>query len=252
MGDPKADQKSRQTAGVAKIPVSVLISTRNEERLLPACLASVAWADEIVVFDSHSTDRTLEIARAAGAQVVQREFDSFARHKNWALANIPFRHRWVLLLDADERVTPELAADIGTAVARSATSVDGGPVGYYVARKLVFCGKWIRHGGVWPDYNLRLLQRGRGRYEDRRVPQHAILDGAADDSRENDSVASKLSRELSNWRQRRSSARPSRPNAPAQNHSEPARTIKARAHETLVARKSKLVQKPPTNPSASE
>jgi hypothetical protein len=78
------------------------------------------------------------------------------------------------------------------------------------------------------------------------------LDGAADESRENDSVASKLSRELSNWRQRRSSTRPSRPNAPAQNHSEPARTIKVRGHETLVVRKAKLVQKPPTNPSASE
>jgi hypothetical protein len=78
------------------------------------------------------------------------------------------------------------------------------------------------------------------------------LDGAVDESRENDSVASKLSKELNNWRQRRSSMRPSRPNAPAQNHSEPARTIKVRGHETLVVRKPKLVQKPPTNPSASE
>jgi hypothetical protein len=78
------------------------------------------------------------------------------------------------------------------------------------------------------------------------------LDGSADESRENDSVASKLSRELSNWRQRRSTTRPSRPSAPAQNHSEPARTIKVRGHETLVVRKPKLVQKPPTNPSASE
>jgi hypothetical protein len=78
------------------------------------------------------------------------------------------------------------------------------------------------------------------------------LDADGDESRENDSVASKLSQELSNWRQRRSSTRPSRPNAPAQNHSEPARTIKVRGHETLVVRKPKLVQKPPTNPSASD
>lgn len=162
------------TADQARIPLSVLIPTRNEERLLPACLESVAWADEIVVFDSHSTDRTPEIARSAGAQVVQREFDSFARHKNWALDNVPFRHRWVLLLDADERVTPELAAEIRAAVAQT-----DGPAGYYMARKLVFCGKWIRHGGVWPDYNLRLLQRGRGRYEDRLVHEHIILDGEA-------------------------------------------------------------------------
>ena len=157
-----------------RAPVSVLIPTRNEERLLPGCLASVAWADEVVVFDSHSTDRTAEIARAAGAAVVVREFDSFARHKNWALENIAFRHRWLLLLDADERVTPALAAEIRDAAART-----DGPVGYYLARKLLFCGKWIRHGGVWPDYNLRLLQRGRGRYEDRLVHEHVILDGPA-------------------------------------------------------------------------
>ena len=165
---------AEQTAQQSRAPVSVLIPTRNEERLLPGCLASVAWADEIVVFDSHSTDRTVEIARAAGATVVQREFDSFARHKNWALDNIPFRHRWVLLLDADERVTPELAAEIRAAVARA-----DGPAGYYIGRKLVFGGKWVRHGGVWPDYNLRLLQLGRGRYEDRLVHEHVILDGEA-------------------------------------------------------------------------
>jgi glycosyltransferase involved in cell wall biosynthesis len=169
---------AERTADQSKVAVSVLIPTRNEERLLPGCLASVAWADEIVVFDSHSIDRTAEIAREAGANVVTREFDSFARHKNWALDNIPFRHRWVLLLDADERVTPELAAEIGAIVASPGPS-GAGPAGYYIARKLVFCGQWLRHGGVWPDYNLRLLQRGRGRYEDRLVHEHVILDGKA-------------------------------------------------------------------------
>lgn len=157
-----------------KAPVSVLIPTRNEENALPGCLDSVAWADEIVVFDSHSTDRTVEIAEAAGARVVTRVFDSFAAHKNWALDTIDFRNRWVLLLDADERVTEPLADEIRRAVAR-----DGAPAGYYIARKLIFCGRWIRHGGVWPDYNLRLLQRGRGRYEDRLVHEHIVLDGPA-------------------------------------------------------------------------
>jgi glycosyltransferase involved in cell wall biosynthesis len=151
-----------------------LIPTRNEERNLEACLASVAWADEVIVFDSHSTDGTLDLARRAGASVVQREFDSFAAHKNWALDTIEFRHGWVLLLDADERVTAELAAEIRAAIARA-----DAPAGYYIARKLIFCGRWIRHGGVWPDYNLRLLQRGRGRYEDRLVHEHVILDGPA-------------------------------------------------------------------------
>jgi thioredoxin-like negative regulator of GroEL len=107
--------------------------------------------------------------------------------------------------------------------------------------------------------NLRREEKSTSQQEknlmtenDMREEADKTLDGAADESRDNDSVASKLSKELSNWRQRRSSVRPSRPNAPAQNHSEPARTIKVRGHETLVVRKPKLVQKPPTNPSASE
>lgn len=161
-------------AETSKAPVSVLIPTLNEERNLPGCLDSVAWADEIVVFDSHSTDGTAGIAKAAGARVITRDFDSFAAHKNWALDNIDFRNGWVLLLDADERVIPLLADEIRDAVGR-----DSGPVGYYIARQTMFAGKWLRHGGVWPDYNLRLLRLGHGRYEDRLVHEHMILDGPA-------------------------------------------------------------------------
>lgn len=157
-----------------RVPLSVLIPTRNEERNLPACIASVAWAGEIVVYDSLSEDRTVEIAREAGAKVVRRAFTSFAAHKNWALENIDFRYPWVLLLDADERVTGPLAEEI-----RAAVAVTDGPAGYYIARKTVFCGRWMRHGGVYPDYNLRLVQRGRGRYEDRLVHEHMLLDGSA-------------------------------------------------------------------------
>jgi glycosyltransferase involved in cell wall biosynthesis len=157
-----------------KVPLSVLIPTRNEERNLVACLKSVDWADEIIVFDSHSTDGTLDMARAAGATILQKDFDNFAAHKNWALDNIDFRHGWVLLIDADERITEPLADEIKAAVAPAA-----GPVaGYYIARQTLFCGRWIRHGGVYPDYNLRLLRRGSGRFEDRLVHEHIILDGA--------------------------------------------------------------------------
>jgi len=162
-------------------PLSVLIPTRDEERNLAACLDSVAWADEVVVLDSGSTDRTAEIARARGARIVERTFDDFAAHKNWALDNIDFRHGWILLLDADERVTPGLADEIRSAVA---TPGDDGPAGYYLARRTVFGGRWLRHGGVWPDYNLRLVRRGRGRYEDRIVHEHMILDGPAGYCRE--------------------------------------------------------------------
>ncbi len=159
-----------------KAPVSVLIPTRNEERNLPACLASVGWADDIVVFDSHSDDATARIARDSGARVVARTFDSFAAHKNWALENIPFRHGWVLLLDADERVTPDLADEIAATV----TGAEGeAPAGYYIARRTLFGGTWLRHGGVWPDFNLRLVKRGHGRFEDRLVHEHMLLGGPA-------------------------------------------------------------------------
>jgi glycosyltransferase involved in cell wall biosynthesis len=135
-----------------KTPVSVLICTKNEERNLSDCLKGVAWEQ--------------------GARVVQRRFDNFSTHKNWALDNIDFRHDWVLIVDADERVTPELAREI-------AALVTGSPPhnGYYLARQNWFAGTWIRHGGWYPDWNLRLLRRGRGRYEPRLVGEHILLAG---------------------------------------------------------------------------
>ena len=156
------------------VPVSVVIPTKDEERNIEACISSIAWAGEIIVFDSHSTDATLALAEKNGARIVQRVFDTFAVHKNWALDNIEFSHDWVLLLDADERITDALAAEIRDAVARS-----DGPDGWYIARRNMFCGKWLRHGGVYPDYNLRLFRRGKARYEDRIVHEHMILDGEA-------------------------------------------------------------------------
>ena len=155
-----------------KTPVSVLICTKNEERNLGACLESVSWADDCVVLDSYSDDDTVNIARRGGARVVQREFDNFSAHKNWALDNIDFRHDWILIVDADERVTPDLAREI-------AAIVSGSPPhhGYYVARQNWFAGTWIRHGGWYPDWNLRLLRRGQGRYEAAPGPRAHPPDG---------------------------------------------------------------------------
>src|SRR5207249_1775242 len=100
-----ADQTTRSAGGFRMI--SVLILTLNEEENLPRCLESLSWSDDIHVLDSFSTDRTVQIARAAGARVEQRAFDNWAAHQNWALKNIPFKHPWVYYSDADERVTPE-------------------------------------------------------------------------------------------------------------------------------------------------
>ena len=100
-------------------PVSVLVPTLDEELNLPECLESLAWADQVFVVDSFSNDRTVEIARGFGVHVVQHAFESYSRQKNWALETLPFRNEWVLIVDADERVTPELRAEIETLCATS-------------------------------------------------------------------------------------------------------------------------------------
>lgn len=156
-------------------PVSVLIPTLNEEINLPACLESVAWADEVFVVDSFSTDRTVEIARQHGAAVVQHAFENYSRQKNWALDTLPFRHPWVFIVDADERVTPDLRWEVQAIVADPEHPVDG----YYVNRKFIFLGRWIRHAGWYPSWNLRLFRHARGRYDDREVHEHLVLEGRA-------------------------------------------------------------------------
>ncbi|MEC4984004.1 MAG: glycosyltransferase family 2 protein [Oscillatoria sp. PMC 1068.18] len=166
-----------------KIPVSVLIPAKNEEFNLPACLASVARADEIFVVDSQSSDRSCEIATKYGAKVVQFHFNGrWPKKKNWALENLPFRNEWVLIVDCDERIPPELWDEIATAITNPEFN------GYYLNRKVFFLGKWIRFGGKYPDWNLRLFKHKSGRYEnlnteeirntgDNEVHEHVILQG---------------------------------------------------------------------------
>ncbi|MEQ8976052.1 MAG: glycosyltransferase family 2 protein [Coleofasciculus sp. C1-SOL-03] len=171
------------TISNSKVPVSVLIPAKNEEANLPACLASVARADEVFVVDSQSSDRSIEIAENAGAKVVQFYFNGrWPKKKNWSLENLPFRNEWVLIVDCDERITPALWDEIATAVQ------DPNYEGYYINRRVYFLGKWIRHGGKYPDWNLRLFKHQKGRYEnlgtegipntgDNEVHEHVILQG---------------------------------------------------------------------------
>jgi glycosyltransferase involved in cell wall biosynthesis len=156
-----------------RVPVSVLIPTLDEERNLPGCLDSVAFADEVFVVDSLSHDRTVEIACAHGANVVQHAFESYSRQKNWALETLPFRNDWVLIVDADERVTPELQHEIAAVIANPTAD------GYYVNRKFIFLGRWIQHAGWYPSWNLRLFRHALGRYDDREVHEHVVLSGRA-------------------------------------------------------------------------
>lgn len=170
-------------ATLQKIPVSVLIPAKNEELNLPACLASVARADEIFVVDSQSSDRSIAIAEAEGAKVVQFYFDGrWPKKKNWSLENLSFRNDWVLIVDCDERITPELWDEIAHRIQNPNYA------GYYLNRRVYFLGKWIRHGGKYPDWNLRLFRHQQGRYEnlstedipntgDNEVHEHVILEG---------------------------------------------------------------------------
>ncbi len=143
------------------VPVSVIVPIRNEEGNLPRCLASVAWADEIWVVDSESTDGSHRIAAAAGAKVVQFVFNgSWPKKRNWALGNLPLKHEWVFLLDADEELPPETEAEVRAIVERGDDEI----VGYWINRRFMFMGKWLKHA-YFPNWNLRLFRHRLGRFE---------------------------------------------------------------------------------------
>lgn len=139
-------------------PVSILILTLNEETNLPTCLAAVRSFDDIVVLDSGSTDRTVAIAREAGARVVTNPFKDFASQRNFAHETVAFRHPWVLHLDADEIMTPELVAEC--------TNLPDNPAldGYYVAPRMMFHGQWLRHCTDFPAWQARCVRAKRFRF----------------------------------------------------------------------------------------
>lgn len=155
--------------------ISVLILTRNEEKDLPGCLDSVAWSDDVHVFDSFSTDATAEIARHRGVNFVQRKFDGYASQRNAALDGLPFKYNWIFLLDADERPTPELAREMPL-VAAAATDDVGG---FRMRRRDYFQGTWLKHAQISPYY-IRLVRRGRARYT-REINEVLEVDGRVEE-----------------------------------------------------------------------
>jgi glycosyltransferase involved in cell wall biosynthesis len=168
---------------MTQIPITVLIPAKNEEANLAACLESVNQAEQVFVVDSQSSDRSIEIAESYGAKVVQFHFNGrWPKKKNWSLENLPFRHEWVLIVDCDERITPELWEEIAIAIQNPDYA------GYYLNRRVFFLGKWIRFGGKYPDWNLRLFRHAQGRYEnlhteeirntgDNEVHEHVVMQG---------------------------------------------------------------------------
>ena len=151
--------------------ISVLILTKNEEKDLPKCLESVAWCDDIHVYDSFSDDQTVEIALIAGAKITQRKFDNWSAHQNWGLANISFKYPWVLYIDADERVSLSLYESL-----KSFNPSDSTAVAYNIRRRdFAWDNTWLKHSQMSPYY-LRLFRPDKMRYE-RLVNPVSLPDG---------------------------------------------------------------------------
>ena len=150
--------------------LSVIIITKNEAANIRACIESIAWADEIIVVDSGSDDDTVEICRELGAQVFQLDWPGFGVQKNRALSYAS--KEWILSLDADERVTPELRAEIEAAIS------SGQADGFKLPRLSSFCGRFMRHSGWYPDYVLRLFRRGQGHFSEALVHESVQLQGS--------------------------------------------------------------------------
>ena len=150
--------------------LSVIIITKNEEANIARCIKSVQWADEIVVVDAESTDRTCAIAKDIGARVIVKRWEGFAVQKEFALSQAS--SPWVLSLDADEEVTTELKQEIQSVVV-AADSNDG----YEIPRKSFFLGKWIRYGGWYPGYQLRLFKKAKTHLNHRPVHEGFMVEG---------------------------------------------------------------------------
>jgi glycosyltransferase involved in cell wall biosynthesis len=181
---PKVEEalRSGPTTPVDKLPVSAIVAARNEEKNLSRCLEALREVDEVYVIDSQSSDATPEIARSFGAKVVQFHYQGgWPKKRQWAMENLAFAHDWILLIDADEALTPDLAQEIRRAVDSPEFS------GYYISLRMHFLGRVLRHGDA-SFWKVALFRRGKGRYEcrlrdqdasmaDMEVHEHVIVEG---------------------------------------------------------------------------
>jgi glycosyltransferase involved in cell wall biosynthesis len=175
------------------VPVSILVPVKNEESNIVECLRHLLWASEITVIDSQSKDKTIALAQAMGADVYQFYFDAkegFPKKRNWALAHLDWKNEWILIMDADEHATPKMAAEVRDVVTGRFKHPNPARAGsgdaYWINRKLIFMGRWIRHSGYYPSWNIRLFKHRLGRYErmqvqgdtqsgDNEVHEHVVL-----------------------------------------------------------------------------
>ena len=162
-----------------RVPCSVIIAAKNEASEIADCIASVSWAEEVIVVENDSVDETVAIARANGAVVFSHPFTTIGCQRNAAIARA--RHEWILVVDADERGTPQLGAEIAGVV--GANGAGGSAVAYRVRRRNFFLGREVRHGGWERDRPVRLF-RNRMRFDERPVHEHVMTDGLVGDLRE--------------------------------------------------------------------
>lgn len=159
-----------------KLPISVIVLTFNEQANIGPCLRTIAgWAHEVFVVDSGSTDRTLDIVRTFTDKVVYHPFENYSKQRNWAQTSLPLGQEWVCHIDADERVTPHLESELrrffASAPAREHVK------GLMIRRQIVFAGRHIKHGGIYPSYTCRIFRRFSGSCEDREYDQHFVVNG---------------------------------------------------------------------------
>src|SRR5450631_2176145 len=176
--------KSRPVTPTGKLPVSVIVAARNEEKNLPRCLQALRNVGEVYVIDSESTDATPAIARSFGAKVVQFHYrGGWPKKRQWAIENLPLEYDWILLVDADEALTPELEEEIRHALQDQKVN------GYYISLRMYFLGRLLRYGGSG-FWKLSLFRRGKGGYEcrlkdqdlsmaDMEIHEHVVVDGAS-------------------------------------------------------------------------
>lgn len=155
------------------VPVSVMIFTLNEQVHLPGCLDALAWCDDVIVIDSFSTDDTKVICEKLGKRFFQNKFTGFGHQRNWALDNTSPRYEWILILDADERVTPGLAAEMAAIAQHSAAGIGA----YQLRRRFYMWGRWLRYSSLYPTWVVRFIHRDRVRYLNRGHAETQLVQG---------------------------------------------------------------------------
>jgi glycosyltransferase involved in cell wall biosynthesis len=172
---------------------SILILTLNEEANLPACLKAVEWCDDIVVLDCFSQDRSTEIAAQFGARVFQRKFDDFASQRNFALETVSFKYPWIFHLDADELFTPELRSEVESKIEQADCDA------YFVPSKMIMHGKWLRHAGLYPSYQVRLTRLKAFRFKQVGHGQREDIEGSRIGRLSNPYIHNSFSKGLGDW-----------------------------------------------------